>query len=153
MTAITLSAPAPTRRFGLRRLLLAPLPAAAVAAVANLAVFVVAKGLFDVSFVMPYRGPNAASGRLPAAMVVIASVVPAIAAAVLLWALGRFARRPLTVFWVIASLALLASVGGPLSLRQTETSTRVALIVMHVVAAAVTVGLLTASARRMGMVR
>jgi hypothetical protein len=74
--------------------------------------------------------------------VVIASVVPAIAATVFLAILGKFAPRPILVFRIISVVFLLVSFGGPLSLP-VDISTKVALSVMHVVAGAVIVGMLT----------
>jgi len=153
MTATTSSSLAPTRRFGLDRLFPRALAAVVVAILANLVVYVVARGLFDVSFVMPYEGMDSTPKRLPAAMVAIVSGLTAVVAAALFWALDRFGRRPLTVFRAIAGLVLLVSFGGPLSLDDTSTSTRVALIVMHVVAAAAIVGLLTTSAWRTRLAR
>ncbi len=131
-----------------RRMVPAALLAAAAAATANLALYAVARGLLGVSFVMPYAGPGAPSERLPEGMVVLASAVPAFAAAALLWGLGRVVRRPLVmvgVVGVVAPLALLASFSGPLSLTDTAPSTRVALLMMHVVAATMILGFLTAA--------
>ena len=50
---------------------------------------------------------------LPAMIVVIASIAPAIAAAVLLALLPRFTKRPFTAFWVISAVALWLSTYGP----------------------------------------
>ena len=132
-------------RSGIGRLIGAGVLAAVVAAVANLAVFFVAREVFGISFDMPYRGSELEP--LPPGMVVAASAVPALVAAALFGLLGLFLQRPLRVFQVIALLALLASFGGPLSLSDVGTSTRVGLIAMHVVAAAAIVGVLTALAR------
>ncbi len=128
-----------------RRMLPAALLAATAAATANLALYAVARGLLGVPFVMPYGGPGTPSERLPEGMVVLASAVPAFAAAALLWGLGRVVRRPLVVVGVVAPLVLLASFSGPLSLTDTAPSTRVALLVMHVAAATMILGFLTAS--------
>ncbi len=128
-----------------RRMLPAALLAATAAATANLALYAVARGLLGVPFVMPYAGPGAPSERLPEGMVVLASAVPAFAAAALLWGLGRVVRRPLVVVGVVAPLVLLASFSGPLSLTDTAPSTRVVLLVMHVVAATMILGFLTAA--------
>lgn len=129
-------------RFSIGRLLLIGVAAAAVAAIANLAVFVIAKELFDVSFVMPYQGPDTTPEPLPPALVAISSVVPAILAALLLWILGRTVGRPLLIFQVASVVALLLSLGGPPTPEDTATSTKVALIVMHVVAGVIIIGLL-----------
>jgi hypothetical protein len=144
------ASPSIAQSSGLDRPVARGLLAAGAAAAANLIIYVVARNVFDVSLVMPYEGPGSTPARLPAAMVAIISVVAAIAGAVLLWVLGRVTRRPLPIFQAITLLVLLISIAGPLTLDETETSTKVALLAMHVVAAAVTVGILTAPTRAGG---
>jgi hypothetical protein len=136
----------PTRtadRWSLGRLLLGGLVAAVVAAIANLVLFALMKGPMDISFVIPFRGPDTEPESLPAAMVAIASAVPAIVAAFLLWIFGRTLNHALGIFQIVGLVALVLSLGGPLTLEDVATSTRLALIAMHIVAGAVIIGLLT----------
>jgi hypothetical protein len=133
--------------YRLGRLAIAGLLAAVAAAIANLLVFFVARELLDISFVIPYEGSDSTPEPLPAAMVIIASAIPALIAAMLLGLLARWARRSLRIFQAVAVVALLLSLGGPLTLDDVATSTRVALIVMHLVAAALIVGILSMAVR------
>ena len=135
-----------SERVALSRLWWAGLVAAVGAAVANILLFTIEKTLLGVPFVMPLQGPGSVPEPLPVGMVAIASAAPAIAATVLLAVLGRLVRRPVLVFQIIAVVFLLASLGGPLSLP-VDGATRLALIPMHVVAAAVIVGVLTTLGR------
>lgn len=145
MSERTLPAPSARRSFDRRRLLLGSLVAAGVAAVANLVVFGIARRLFDVSFVMPYQGRDTTPERMPIALVVVMSVVPVLIAAAVLWALYRFTEQPLRTFRAIGLVVLVVSLAGPLTLEDTATSTKLALIVMHVIAAAAILSILPAS--------
>jgi hypothetical protein len=88
------------------------------------------------------------SGLLPGALaiafpfVVVATTLPAFAAALLVWLLGRFTPRPWTIFYVISAVFLLLSFGGPAGLP-IELGGILALNLMHVIAAAAIVGGLT----------
>ncbi|MGE0542330.1 MAG: DUF6069 family protein [Dehalococcoidia bacterium] len=126
-----------------RSLLIGGLVTAAVAAVANLVVFMIAKGPLDISFVIAYRGPDTTPESLPPALVAITSAVPALIAALLLWVLGHTIRRPLFVFQIVSAIALLLSLAGPFTLEDVSASTRVALLVMHLLAGAIIIGGLT----------
>ncbi len=117
--------------------------AALTAAAANLTFFLVAKHAFTISFVMPYQGPGSAPAPLPAGMVIIASAVSALAAAGLLGVLTLLVARPRPIFLLLAALGALLSLGGPLSLAGVGLDTRLALITMHLLAAAIIVGLLS----------
>jgi hypothetical protein len=135
-------------RFRLGALLRAGALAGVIAAALNLVLYIVARALFDVSFVIPVQGPGSNLERLPWPMVVITSFIPALIAAALLWLLARFLRRPLLVFQIVAVVLLLLSFGGPLSLGDdADTATRLWLAVMHIVAAAAIIGGLTVFSR------
>jgi len=116
--------------------------AGVVAAVANLIVFFVAKSLFGIPFVFPLNGPGTPAEPLPAFMVVIATLVPALAATVFLAILSKFAPRPVLIFQIVAVVFLLLSFGGPFSLP-VDLATKLALSLMHVIAGVVIVGGLT----------
>jgi len=130
-----------TERVAIRRLPLAALIAAVVAAVGNLVVFLVSSVL-GVSFDIPLNGPGTPAEPLPAIMVIIASAVPAFAAAALLALLGRFTTRPFRIFMIIAVVFGLLSFGGPASLP-VGLSTIIALGLMHIVAGVAIVGVLS----------
>ena len=81
-------------------------------------------------------------------MVVTMSVVGTVAGTVVYTLVGRFARRPVRVFRVVAAVALVLSFAGPLTIPGASAAVVATLLLMHVVAAAVIVGLLTTLARR-----
>ncbi len=133
-------------RLDLGRLLAGGLIAAVVAAVANLVVFFVARDGLDAA--MTGRFQRGEIEELEPALVAIMSAFPALLAAGALWLLGRFLRRPLLVFQVIGVVALLLSLGGPLGVEDASDGTKAAMVVMHLVAGATIIGVLTAVARR-----
>ncbi len=143
MAAMSLSG---TEQVATSRLWRAALVAAISAAIANFIVFVVAKNVFGLGLAIPLGGAGSPIEPLPAFMVVIATAVPALAAAGLLALLARFTRRPILVFQIIAAVFALLSLGGPLSLP-VDTTTKLALGLMHLVAAAVITGVLTTWSR------
>lgn len=79
--------------------------------------------------------------------VVVASAAGAIGAAVVFGIVGRFTRRPVFVFWGIAVIGLLLSF-IPIALAGATGSSAGTLALMHVVAAATNIGLLTKFGRK-----
>lgn len=117
------------------RLLWVGLLAAMVAAAANSLVRAISVILFDIppDFQPLTLGP-----------VVISSVVGALGATVVFAVVVRFARRPIRLFRTVAVVVLLLSFLNPiLALPEAGLQTILTLEFMHVVVAAVSVGLLT----------
>ncbi len=77
---------------------------------------------------------------------VAASAIGAVGAAVVLGVIGRFSRRPIRVFRLTALVVLLLSL-APIPLQGVAGPSAGALILMHVVAAATVVGVLTTTPR------
>ena len=122
------------------RLVLVALLAAVAAAVANGVVYLAAAaaGAMPQDVVVNGQGPI----TLP--IVAAASVQGAVAAAVVYALLCRFARRPVRVFRVVAAVVLVLSFVTPFTIPGGAPVPMIlALEAMHVVAAAVVVGLLT----------
>jgi hypothetical protein len=95
---------------------------------------------------MPLAGPESAPEPLPFFAVIMASLVPAIAAAIFLAILAKFTSRAGLIFIIVSVLFLLVSFGGPFSLP-VDLGTQLALSVMHLVAGLAIVGLLTTLGR------
>ncbi len=121
------------------RLLRRGLLAAVLAAVASALVLVVWSSLFGAVVVSPDE-------VLTLGPVVAASAIGAVGAAVVLGVIDRFSRRPIRVFRVIALVVLLLSL-VPIPLQGIAGLSAGALILIHVVAAAVVVGVLTTTPR------
>ena len=117
------------------RLLRRGLLAAVLAAVASALVLVIASSLFGAAVVPPDE-------VLTLGPVVAASAIGAIGAAVVFGVIGRFSRRPIRIFRVIALVVLLLSL-VPIPLQGVAGPSAGALALMHVLAAAVVVGVLT----------
>ena len=113
--------------------------AAVLAAVANALVLVGASFLFGAVVVPPDE-------VLTLGPVVVASAIGAVGAAVVFGIIGRFSRRPVRVFRVTALVVLLLSL-VPIPLQGVAWPSAGALALMHVAAAVVVVGVLTAPAR------
>ena len=117
------------------RLLRRGLLAAVLAAVANALVLVIASSLFGAVVVPPDE-------VLTLGPVVAASAIGAVGAAAVFGVVGRFSRRPIRVFRVIALVVLLLSL-VPIPLQGIAGPSAGALALMHVLAAAIVVGVLT----------
>jgi hypothetical protein len=133
------------KRVIFRGLWQAALIAGVLAALGNLLLLVIA-GLFGISILTPVPPEGTTIAPLTAGPVVVSSVVPALAAALLLGLLGRFTASPLRAFHVIAVLFLLVSFAGPLGLPVDATS-KLLLNLMHIIAAAAIVGVLSTRVR------
>jgi hypothetical protein len=144
--AMTGTADARAGRLDLGRLLFGGVIAAIVAAVANLIVFFVARDGLDVAFVGDFGGNDVE--ELSPGLVAFMSAVPALLAAGFLWLLGRFLRRPLLVFQVIAGVVVLLSLGGPFTVEGASDGTKATMVAMHLIAGAISIGVLTVVARR-----
>lgn len=125
------------------RLVPAGLLAALVAVVANAVVYLIAAagGAMPQEVVVNGQGPI----TLP--MVAAMSAFGAVGGAVVYALVGRFARRPVHVFRVVAAVALVLSFVGPFTISGAPAAMVATLMLMHTVAAAVVVGLLTTLAR------
>ncbi|MDP9455502.1 MAG: DUF6069 family protein [Actinomycetota bacterium] len=119
--------------------------AAPLTALANALVYLIAGvvGAIPSDFVIPGPGTPLTLG-----MVVGSTVVPALLAGVVFALLGRFTRRPVRNFVVLAAVLLVLSFVTPLTIPGAPLSMVLALELMHVVAAVVIVGGLTTLARR-----
>lgn len=123
------------------RTLLVGLVAGIVAGIANMIFYFLTRAIFSLPYLVPVGDPSSTPVPLPLAAIVIASVVPALLAAIFYWALGRFTSRATTIFTVVAVLFTLLSLAAPLTLP-IDQGTRVALAVMHIIAAPIiTLGL------------
>ena len=76
-----------------------------------------------------------------------ASIIPALAAAVLLAILGWLAQRPFPLFQIIAVIVLLLSFGGPLNLP-IGGAEKALLAAMHLVTAVTIIIILSTLARK-----
>lgn len=121
--------------------------AALFAAVANALVYFAASqlGFIPQGFVI-----RMTSGEMPltVGLVAITSVAGAVGAAVAFAVIGLFARRPVGLFRVVAAVALVLSFAMPLTIPGASVATVLSMEVMHVVAWAVIVRLLTKLVRK-----
>lgn len=129
------------------------LPAAAtgalIAAAINVAIFLVlpnALGVAPIQVQMGPPSPDTPLTDLPAAAVIIMSVLPAFLAAGVLSLLARFTSRPFTVFRVIAGVMLVLSF-MPFTAMPMPTGAVISLGLMHIVAAGAIVWALDQRAR------
>ena len=117
------------------RLLRVSALAALLSASANAMVLTIASSLLGAVVIPP--GETVTLGQ-----VLAASVAGSIGAAVVFAVVSRFARRPVRVFWGIAAVGLLLSF-VPIALAGANGWSAGTLALMHAVAAATNVGLLT----------
>ncbi len=149
MTSASMTAKAgafPQReQVAMRRLWWVGLLAIVASSGANLLVYAIAVGLFAGPREFPMLSPGS----------VITSTAVYLTFAVIAYAVvGRFARRPIWLFRRIAVVALLLSFIMPISAgagmivdAQADVATVLTLIIMHIVAAGISVSLLTTLAR------
>ncbi len=121
-----------------RLLWLGPLDAV-IAAIANVLVRTSSVALFDI---LPDFQP------LTSGPVVVSSIVGALGATIVFAIVGRFARRPIRLFCIIAVMILLLSFLNPIvALWDAGLQVILTLEFMYVVVAAISVGLLTTLSR------
>jgi Family of unknown function (DUF6069) len=114
--------------------------AAIFSAIANALVLAVASSLFGPVVIPPDEA-------VTLGQVTVASVAGAVGAAVIFAVICRFTRRPIRAFWGVAAIGLLLSF-LPITLAGVTGSSAGTLALMHVVAAANNVVLLTRSGRK-----
>jgi hypothetical protein len=122
------------------RLLRVGVLAAVLSASANTLVLGIASSLFGAVVIPP-------DGVVTFGQVVGASVGGAVGAAAIFAVIGRFTRRPIRIFWGVATVGLLLSF-LPIALAGATGSSARTLVAMHVVAAVTNVGLLTKLGRK-----
>lgn len=118
---------------------------ALVAAVANGVVYLVAA---EAAGAMPQEIVVNGQGPITLPMVATTSMLGAIAATIVYALVGWFARRPVRVFRIVAAVVLSLSFVPPFTIPDAPAVMVATLLLMHVVAAAVIVGLLTTLALR-----
>lgn len=130
-----------------RRLPLAVLLSAVTAVIANSLIYFTASamGFIPESVVIPTAGGES---PLTVGIVAITSVIGAVGAAVAFAVIGLFARRPIGLFRIVAVVVLVLSFVTPLTIPGAPLAMVLSMEVMHVVAWAVIVGLLTTMVRR-----
>ena len=114
--------------------------AAVLSASANMLVFAIASSLLGTVVIPP-------DGVVTFGQVVGASMAGAVGAAAIFAVIGRFTRRPIRIFWGVATVGLLLSF-LPIALAGVTGSSAGTLALMHVVAAVTNVGLLTTLGRK-----
>lgn len=122
----------------------AGLLAALVVAGVNAVVYLVAAAAETMPQVVVVNG----QGPMTLSMVVATSVFGAVAGTIVYAVVGRFTRLPVRVFRVVAASVLVLSFVGPFTISGAPAAMVATLLLMHMVAAAVVVGLLTTLARR-----
>lgn len=128
--------------FSHRTLVRAGALAAFAAAIANLALFAAARGIFGLELEVAVAPDSELLAPLAAIKIITASVVPALVATALLALIARFVARPMRVFVPLAVVVLVLSMAGPTSIPVDGPGTTLVLGLMHVVAAVATVGVL-----------
>jgi hypothetical protein len=119
--------------------------AGVIAAIANVIVYFVGQAV-GASFEIIMQ-PGTPITPLPIFAIVMFSVVPAIGAAVLAWALNRYVARGNQIFVGIAVVFLLLSLIPDITMPDPVTNaTRIGLIIMHFVAGGVITYLLSRKA-------
>lgn len=124
------------------RLPWAALLAAVAATVANALVYLAAStlGFIPQSVLIPTAGGES---PLTVGMVAITSVAGTVGAAIVFTIIGLFAQRPVRLFRIVSIVVLVLSFATPLTIPGAPLSMILSMEVMHVVAWAIIVGLLT----------
>jgi Family of unknown function (DUF6069) len=132
--------PVVSGRVHAERLLRVGVLAAVLSAGANALVFAIATSFLGAVVIPP-------DGLVTFGQVVGASVAGAVGAVAIFAVIGRFTRRPIRIFWGVATVGLLLSF-LPIALAGATGWSAGTLALMHVVAAVTNVGLLTTLGRK-----
>lgn len=120
--------------------------AVAVAALAGLAVWVLANAVFGVEVRQPAFDVAQQSQALGAPFVAVVSAFAALAGWALLAALEQFTAVARRVWTALATVALVLSLGAPLSGHGITAGNRLTLVAMHLAVGAVVIPMLRRSA-------
>jgi hypothetical protein len=127
-------------QFRPKRVALAALTAGALAAAANTALFLLLNAVGIDFTIQP--APTAPAAPIALPNFVAASFLPALLAGGLLMLLGRLTTKARGASVVIASAFAVLSLAGPATVGGASAGTRVALMVMHLLSAAIISGAL-----------
>lgn len=130
-----------------RRLAGVALLAALIAAVANALVYFVASAVGAISPDVLVPSPTGES-PITVGTVVLASAVGAVGAAVVFAVIGRFARRPVRLLVIVATVVLVLSLFSPATIPGASLGMILSLEAMHLVAGVSSIGLLATLARK-----
>jgi hypothetical protein len=133
----------PTVRKSLRA---AGLRAIALAAGLNVIVYIIARAS-SVSLIFPIQ-PGAAPARLSIITAVAVSAIGAAAGVLVLSLMRRYFTAMTPRFPLICAIACLCSLALPLSLTATAATTKMTLVLMHIVATTSVVAMLNGVARQ-----
>lgn len=141
----TFANPARTEQIAWNRLLIAGVIAAVGAAVANAIIYLIgaALGQMPADYLVPGSGMP-----ITVAQPIVASVTGAIGGTIVFALLARFTSRPITIFRIVAFIAFILSFGTLFGLAGAPVGMVITLGLMHVVAAAIIVSVLTTYSRR-----
>ena len=120
----------------------AALVGAILSMIGNMVILFVGRGLGTQFMLVPPGGTDLEA--IPFFPVIMAaSIMPAIGAAILLYVLARTTERPYLAFWTIAGAFLLLSFWAPLNTLTDSSQTAIGLNIMHAWSALSIVGALT----------
>jgi hypothetical protein len=124
----------PTNNPSLETSRLLPLAATGgiIGAVINAALVLLAPSLLGQA--IQAASPGSTAQDVPVIVAMMASFIPAFAAAGVLWLLNKFTKTPLPIFQILGVILALLSLLSPLGLP-VSTSSKVMLEIMHIVAA------------------
>ena len=120
-----------------------------VAAIVNVIVFFIAQtmGVFD-ELVVIAGGGNDPFSILP---IILTSIILILIGGGVMWLIDRFSERPITIWRIVAIVALVLSYGLPFApdtLANADIPVYVTLILMHTIAGVITIYLLTTRVRQ-----
>lgn len=132
-----------SERISYRKLLVATLVAAVVAAAGSAVLYLIgaAAGLLTPDVILPSGGP------MSVVEPIFSSVVGTVGAAIALAIIARFARRPIRTFRIVAVIVLVLSFAMPLGIAGAPLTYLAVLALMHVWVAGVAATVLPALAR------
>jgi Family of unknown function (DUF6069) len=130
----------------LRGVLRAGLVAVVLTVICNVLIFMISEGILRINFVVLPPPGSLEPFHVTVTSVILDTILMAVGATVVFTLLMRVFTHPNRVFVVISVLILLLSFMFPL-LLQVDAPMKIALCLMHIVAAAIIVGLLTRGSR------
>ena len=115
--------------------------AAVLASVVNVLIYLIADGLIEGQIAVPQPPPDGEVRQLPIVVVIAFSAVPILLGTVAFQLAARFSRAHAAAVLAIGVVVMLLSLWAPLSI-DVESSTKLALVPMHLVAGAAFIGFL-----------
>ncbi len=137
----------PTSRIALSKIAVGTIVGALAAAAVNAVVFFIADAAGSFPEDVLVESPGGDLAPIGVGTVILATIFQLVVAGIVFAVISRFSARPIRLFWYVAMVVLVLSFALPFTISDAPGDMIVALLLMHLLAAVIGVGIMTRVAR------